>query len=82
MVDTDDFVCKVLLCLTVTCSIVKTFFFLRIFKGISYLVTMIFQVFQDLMPFLLFYTILIVFMALYFGILGLGNYNVDGIYRD
>jgi len=79
---TDDFVCKLLLVLTATCSIIKTFFFMRIFKNISYLVTMIFQVVIDLMPFLLFYTILIIFFSLYFGILGLGNYNVDGIYRD
>jgi len=81
-VNTDDFGCKLLLVITATCSIVKTFFFMRIFKGISYLVTMIFQVFLDLMPFLLFYLILIVFFSLYFGILGLGNYNVEGTYRD
>jgi len=73
-VATDDFVCKILLSVTATCSIIKTFFFLRIFKGISYLVTMIFQVFTDLMPFMLFYFILIIFFSLYFGILGLGNY--------
>lgn len=45
---------------------------------------MIFQVFLDLMPFLLFYFILIIFFALYFGILGLGNFNVggdEGVYR-
>jgi hypothetical protein len=42
MVNTDDFVCKLLLVFTATCSIIKTFFFMRIFKGISYLVTMIF----------------------------------------
>ena len=34
------------------------------------------------MPFLFFYGILIVFMALYYGVLGLGNYNVKGPYRD
>jgi len=38
----DAFVCKILLVLTATCAIVKTFFFMRIFKNISYLVTMIF----------------------------------------
>lgn len=55
---------------------------MRIFKSISYLVTMIFQVCIDLMPFMLFYFILIIFFSLYFGVLGLGNFNVDGIYRD
>jgi hypothetical protein len=37
------------------------------------------------MPFLLFYLILIIFFALYFGILGLGNFNVggdQGVYRS
>jgi len=34
------------------------------------------------MPFLFFYAILIVFMAIYWGVLGLGNYNVAGPYRD
>ena len=34
------------------------------------------------MPFLFFYGILIVFMAIYYGVLGLGNYNVKGPYRD
>jgi hypothetical protein len=78
MVETDDFICKLLLVFTATCSIIKTFFFMRIFKNISYLVTMIFQVVVDLMPFMLFYFILIVFFSLYFGILGLGNFNVEG----
>lgn len=78
MVATDDFICKLLLVFTATCSIIKTFFFMRIFKNISYLVTMIFQVVVDLMPFMLFYFILIVFFSLYFGILGLGNFNVEG----
>ena len=32
MVKTDDFVCKLLLCICATCSIVKTFLFMRIFK--------------------------------------------------
>jgi len=39
-------------------------------------------VFVDLMPFLLFYLILIIFFSLYFGILGLGNFNVGTVYRD
>jgi len=31
---------------------------------------------------LLFFLILIVFFSLYWGVLGLGNFNVDGVYRD
>lgn len=33
--------CKILMILTITCSIFKTFFFLRVFGGLSYLVTML-----------------------------------------
>lgn len=82
MVTPQHLSCKLLLVVTASSSIVKTFFFMRIFKDLSYLVTMIFQVFIDLMPFLLFYLILIVFFSLYFGILGLGNFNVGTVYRD
>jgi len=80
--NTDDLTCKLLLVITASTAIIKTFFFMRIFKELSYLVTMIFQVFIDLTPFLLFYLILIVFFSLYFGILGLGNFNVGTVYRN
>ena len=39
---TDAFICKLLLVIAATNAIIKTFFFMRIFKSISYLVTMIF----------------------------------------
>ena len=43
---------------------------------------MIFNVCVDLLPFLLFYTILLWFSSNFFAILGLGNFNVDGKYRN
>lgn len=43
---------------------------------------MIFNVVSDLSRFLLFYSILVVFMSNFFAVLGLGNFNVDGKYRD
>lgn len=74
--------CKVLMILTITCSIFKTFFFLRVFGGLSYLVTMLLQVMGDLKVFLLFYTILLFCFSLYFDVLGVANPNVKGVYRD
>ena len=37
-----DLLCKILMLFTITTSIIKTFFFLRVFGGLSYLVTMLF----------------------------------------
>lgn len=82
LINPDTFICKFLLILTCGSSIIKTFLFLRIFSSISYLVTMLFTVIIDLQPFLLFYTLLCLFMSNYMAVLGLGNPNVDGVYRD
>jgi len=55
--------------------LIKTFFFLRIFKELSFLVTMIKQVFFDLRVFLLFFLILLFMFAIVFSVLDLGNYT-------
>jgi cellulose synthase/poly-beta-1,6-N-acetylglucosamine synthase-like glycosyltransferase len=68
---------QVLMILTVLCSIPKTFLFLRVFGGLSYIVTMLFNVISDLKVFLLFYGILIVFFAQFITILGIGNCAID-----
>jgi hypothetical protein len=54
-------------------QIIKSFFFLRIFETLSYIVTMINQVIYDLRIFLLFYGILIYFFSLVFAVVGVGN---------
>ena len=59
-------------------QIIKTFFFLRIFNDLSYIVTMINQVVYDLRVFLLFYQILIVLFSMIFAVLGVGNQNIEG----
>ena len=41
-------------------QIIKSFFYLRIFKSLSYIVTMIYTVISDLKVFLLFFSILVV----------------------
>ena len=66
---------KFILVVVTLLMLVKTFFFLRIFKELSYLVIMIRQVFQDLQAFMLFYVILVWILSLIFQILELGNYH-------
>lgn len=59
-------------------QILKSFFFLRIFQWLSYIVTMIYTVVSDLKVFALFFTILIVLFSMVFAVLGAGNQNVPG----
>jgi hypothetical protein len=54
-------------------QILKSFFFLRIFQWLSYIVTMIYTVVSDLKVFALFFTILIVLFSMVFAVLGAGN---------
>lgn len=55
--------------------LMKTFFFLRLFKQFSGLVTMMKQVARDLYAFMVFYLILLWMCSLVFNILELGNYT-------
>lgn len=57
--------------------LLKTFFFLRIFESLSYIVTMMVCVIYDLRIFLLFYGILTLLFSLIIGILGIGNFAQD-----
>jgi len=56
----------------------KSFFFLRIFESLSYIVTMIFTVVADLQAFLLFFTLLIFVFGFIFAVIGAGNINQPG----
>ena len=69
---------SVIVCLLIT----KTFFFLRIFQWLSYIVTMIYTVVSDLKVFALFFTILIVLFSMVFAVLGAGNQNVPGEFQE
>ena len=51
----------------------KTFFFLRVFKSLSQMVTMLGQVTQDLTSFLTFYIILIWMAGLVYNVIGLAS---------
>ena len=63
-------------------QIYKTFFFLRIFDSLSYIVTMIQTVIIDLKVFLLFYAILIFLLSMIYAVIGLGNSKIDGEFKD
>ena len=53
--------------------LIKTFFFLRLFRSMAHLVSMMKQVFNDLQAFMLFFFILIWIMSLNLSALELGN---------
>jgi hypothetical protein len=73
---------KVLMTIIFLQQIIKSFFYLRIFKSLSYIVTMIYTVIADLQVFLLFFTILIILFAQIFAVLGVGNPKQDGALKD
>lgn len=68
-------VSKILLILICLVTLLKTFFFLRIFKKLSYLVTMMRTVIYDLRIFMVFYLILLWMCSLIFTILEVGFYK-------
>ena len=63
-------------------QILKSFFFLRIFQWLSYIVTMIYRVVADLKVFALFFAILIVLFSMVFAVLGAGNQKVPGAFKE
>jgi len=73
-----DFVNKLFMTIILVQQIYKTFFFLRIFEKLSYIVTMISKVIFDLRVFLLFYAILLFLFSMIFAVIGLANKNVPG----
>jgi hypothetical protein len=76
------FICKVMMSIIVTLAIRRTFNFLRIFEALSPIVTMLFNVIWQLRIFMTFYFILILLFSLMYGVLGVGNYNLKGPFRD
>jgi len=76
------FISKLCTCVIVTLAIRRTFNFLRIFGAFSPIVTMLNQVIWQLRIFMSFYSILILLFALMFAVTGVGNYNIDGKFKD
>ena len=81
MVETEDQVFKqarkMLLITLCFFMLVKTFFFMRLFKSMAHLVMMMLQVIVDLKAFLFFYLVLIWICGLVLDILGLGQDTDD-----
>ena len=73
---------KLLMIIIILLSIIKTFFFLRIFSSLSYIVTMLKNVMYDLRVFFIFYMSLIFLFSLIFGVLGIGNYKVPSDFTE
>lgn len=63
-------------------QILKSFFYLRIFEWLSYIVTMIYTVVSDLKVFGLFFTILILLFSMVFAVLGAANQNIPGDFQE
>jgi hypothetical protein len=76
------FVSKVLMALIVTLAIRRTFNYLRIFEALSPIVTMLNNVIYQLRIFLTFYYILVLLFSLMYGVIGIGNYKLEGAFRD
>lgn len=62
----------------------KTFFFLRVFDSLSFLVSMLMQVFYDLRSFATFYILILVMFACMLSIIDWGNFefNDDDVIRN
>ena len=74
--------CKATMYVVVLLGLIKTFFFLRIFDAFSPIVTMIARVMSDLQVFTFFFMLLIWMFSILLSVLGLGNLQVEGGFRD
>ena len=63
-------------------GLLRTFTFLKIVAALSPIVTMLTNVVYDLRIFLFFYAILTVLFSLLLGIIGLGNTEIEGKFRN
>lgn len=68
---------KIFLIIVAILMLIKTFFFLRVFSSLSYIVTVMRNVFYDLRVFLLFYIILIFMFSNVISILQIGNFEAS-----
>lgn len=82
ILDPEDLACKILMIFIILLAVVKTFYYLKIFGALSPIVTMLANVIYDLRIFMLFYIILIVLFSLLLGILGLGNKDIEGGFKQ
>jgi len=82
ILDPFDFASKLVMIAVIMLSCVRTFKFLRIFSQFSPIVTMLSEVIYDLRIFLFFYGILTALFSLLIGVLGIGNIDAEGPFKD
>ena len=70
----DEFTMTLMLIYTMI-MMLKTFFYLRIFKSLSFLVSMLGQVMHDLKPFMTFFLIIVWMLGLVFALTDWGNFE-------
>lgn len=80
--DPQHIFCKIVIIIVLLMAIVKTFFYLRVFPTISYIVILLQDVVIGLKAFIIFYLMLIFLLGLIFSVLGLGNKNIPGDLKD
>ena len=59
---------KAIMIITIFTSLIKTFFYMRVVKEFSFIVTMLVNVIKDLLVFMLFFSILVVMFSMVFDI--------------
>lgn len=74
--------CKLSIMSLVLINLLRLFSILRIFSSLTPIVIMLSRVIVDLTNFLVFFFIIIFMFALVMGVLGVGNVNVEGKFRD
>ena len=68
--------------LIITCSIIRSLFFMRIIPALTPLVTLMKQVIVNLKFMLIFLALLIAFFSQFLAVIGIGNKVVPGKYKD
>jgi len=68
---------QILMMIVAIILLCKTFFFLRVFDSLSFLVSMLLQVFYDLKSFFVFYVLILVMFACLLCIIDWGNFEFD-----
>ena len=82
LVSAQDFIAKVLAILVIILTAFRTLKYLRIFRSFSPIVTMMMKVVIQLKAFLLFFLILLAFVSLLIGIVGVQNIGRPGAFRN
>lgn len=81
-IDPHHYVSRCMMIIVLLSAIRRTFSFLRIFSQLSHIVTMLSQVILDLRSFMTFFFIMCTMFSMMFGVIGLGNVNIDGPFRE